>query len=212
MPSWTSWPASQQSRCGRGAADALAQCVHQVDDVLTAGPLLRGDRLAGALLIDEVDERGFVLVFELVRLEPGRLLVDDMSGQIEHVLCDFDVLDIVEILLRIAHLVWIAQQSTASGAAGGTFGLAALPVELPVSTVIMLRSIADIARSEGDDLSDPEAALSCVEVFALGGRAGSADASESGYFAVRGVLAKPVPKPPGSSPSAASSRKGRPFF
>jgi len=56
--------------------------------------------------------------------------------------------------------------ATASGAAGGTFGLAALPVELPVSTVIMLRSIADIARSEGEDLSKPEAALSCVEVFA----------------------------------------------
>jgi hypothetical protein len=81
--------------------------------------------------------------------------------------------------------------ATASGAAGGTFGLAALPVELPVSTVIMLRSIADIARS-GEDLSDPEAALSCVEVFALGGRAGSADASESGYFAVRSMLAKTV--------------------
>jgi hypothetical protein len=80
--------------------------------------------------------------------------------------------------------------ATASGAAGGTFGLASLPVELPVSTVIMLRSIANIAQNEGEDLSDPEAALSCVEVFALGGRAGSADASESGYFAVRGMLAK----------------------
>ena len=82
--------------------------------------------------------------------------------------------------------------ATASGAAGGTFGLAALPVELPVSTVIMLRSIADIAQREGEDLSDPETALSCVEVFALGGRAGSDDASESGYFAVRGMLAKTV--------------------
>jgi hypothetical protein len=41
-------------------------------------------------------------------------------------------------------------------------------------------------------LSDPESVLSCVEVFALGGRAGSADASESGYFAVRGMLAKTV--------------------
>ena len=70
--------------------------------------------------------------------------------------------------------------------------LAALPVELPVSTTIMLRSIADIARSEGEDLSDPETALACVEVFALGGRPGSADASESGYFAVRGMLAKTV--------------------
>ena len=82
--------------------------------------------------------------------------------------------------------------ATASGAVGGTFGLAALPVELPASTVIMLRSIADIARSEGEDLSDPATALACVEVFALGGRAGSKDASESGYFAVRSVLAKTV--------------------
>jgi hypothetical protein len=83
--------------------------------------------------------------------------------------------------------------ATASGAAGGAFGLATLPIEFPISTTIMLRSIADIARSEGEDLSDPASALSCVQVFALGGRAGSAtDASESGYFAVRGVLAKGV--------------------
>jgi hypothetical protein len=82
--------------------------------------------------------------------------------------------------------------ATASGAAGGAFGFVSLPVELPVSTVIMLRSIADIARSEGEDLADPEAALSCLQVFALGGRAGSDDASESGYFAVRGMLAKTV--------------------
>ena len=82
--------------------------------------------------------------------------------------------------------------ATASGAAGGAFGLAALPFELPVSTIIMLRSIADIARSEGEQLSDPETALSCLQVFALGGRAGSTDASESGYFAVRGMLAKTV--------------------
>ncbi|MGD9924803.1 MAG: EcsC family protein [Pseudorhodoplanes sp.] len=82
--------------------------------------------------------------------------------------------------------------ATASGAAGGALGLTTLPLELPVSTIIMLRSIADIAQSEGEDLSDPETALSCVEVFALGGRTGSDDASESGYFAVRGLLAKSV--------------------
>jgi hypothetical protein len=80
--------------------------------------------------------------------------------------------------------------ATASGATGGAFGLAALPIELPVSTIIMLRSIADIARSEGEDLSDPESALSCMQVFALGGRTGSDDASESGYFAVRGTVAR----------------------
>ncbi len=82
--------------------------------------------------------------------------------------------------------------ATASGAAGGAFGLATLPIELPVSTVIMLRSIAAIARMEGEDLTGPEAALLCVQVFALGGRAGAADASQNGYFAVRGMLAKSV--------------------
>jgi len=80
----------------------------------------------------------------------------------------------------------------AAGAAGGTFGLAALPLELPVSTIIMLRSIADIARGEGEDLSDPEAALSCLQVFALGGREAGTDAADSGYFAARGMLAKSV--------------------
>lgn len=82
--------------------------------------------------------------------------------------------------------------ATASGAAGGAFGLVTLPIELPVSTIIMLRSIADIARNEGEDISKPESALSCIQVFALGGRVGSANASESGYFAARGMLAKSV--------------------
>src|ERR1700751_4231170 len=49
-----------------------------------------------------------------------------------------------------------------SGAVGGSFGLAALPIELPISTIIMLRSIGDIARAEGEDLRDPETALSCL--------------------------------------------------
>ena len=81
---------------------------------------------------------------------------------------------------------------TATGAAGGAFGIASLSIELPVSTTIMLRSIAEIARSEGEDLASSDAALACVQVFALGGRSGSVDASESGYFAVRGILAKSV--------------------
>ena len=76
-----------------------------------------------------------------------------------------------------------------SGAVGGSFGLAALPIELPISTVIILRSIGDIARAEGEDLHDPETALSCLQVFALGGSKGELDAANSGYFAVRGLPA-----------------------
>lgn len=80
-----------------------------------------------------------------------------------------------------------------SGAVGGAFGLASLPLELPISTTIMLRSIAEIARQEGEDLSDPEAALSCVQVFALGaGRSDGEDFAEGAYFAVRGALARSV--------------------
>src|SRR5262245_22227350 len=67
-----------------------------------------------------------------------------------------------------------------SGAVGGSFGLGALPVELPISTIIMLRSIGDVARSEGEDLANPETALACLQVFALGGRDGKMDAADSG--------------------------------
>ena len=80
----------------------------------------------------------------------------------------------------------------AAGAAGGAFGLASLPLELPASTVLMLRAIADVARAEGEDLHDPEAALACLEVFALGGRAPDDDHMNGGYFAVRGLLAQSI--------------------
>ena len=79
---------------------------------------------------------------------------------------------------------------TLTGAAGGAFGLAALGVELPVSTVIMLRSIADIARSEGEPIKTPTGKLACLEVFAFGGRQRGDAAAESSYFAVRAVLAR----------------------
>lgn len=79
-----------------------------------------------------------------------------------------------------------------SGAAGGFFGLAALPIELPVSTLLILRSIAEIARSEGEDLSKPAAQLACLEVLALGGRARTDDAAEVGYYATRIGLAQTI--------------------
>lgn len=79
-----------------------------------------------------------------------------------------------------------------SGAAGGSFGLAALPLELPISTSIMLRSIAETARTEGEDLNDPATLLACLEVFALGSGSDNGPAGESGYLAMRSLLAKSV--------------------
>jgi hypothetical protein len=76
-----------------------------------------------------------------------------------------------------------------TGAVGGFFGLPGLVVELPVTTVLMLRSIADVARSEGHDLTEAATRVSCLEVFALGGTTRADDAVETGYFAVRAALA-----------------------
>lgn len=80
----------------------------------------------------------------------------------------------------------------ASGAAGGFFGLPGLAVELPVSTGIMLRGIAEIARREGEDVQALETRLACVQVFALGGRSHADDAAETGYYGVRLALASSV--------------------
>ena len=80
----------------------------------------------------------------------------------------------------------------ATGATGGAFGLAALPIELPVTTSVMLRSIAEIGRREGENVQSPEGRVACLEVLALGGRTRADDQSEIGYFAVRAALAQEV--------------------
>jgi hypothetical protein len=80
----------------------------------------------------------------------------------------------------------------AIGGVGGLFGIAALAVELPISTTIMLRSIAEIARSQGESVKSIETKLACLEVFALGGKSRSSKSAESGYYAVRALLAKSI--------------------
>jgi hypothetical protein len=79
-----------------------------------------------------------------------------------------------------------------SGGLGGSFGIAALAIELPVSATIMLRSIADIARSEGENLDALETKMSCLTVFALSGGGGGAESesTDTSYYAVRSFLTK----------------------
>ncbi len=97
-----------------------------------------------------------------------------------------------------------------SGAVGGAFGLPALAIELPVSTTIMLRSIADIARSEGENLSSNESKLACLEVFAFGGPTSDDDAAESGYFAIRTALAGAVSEAANYIASTEAAKEGGP--
>ncbi|CAM3887114.1 EcsC family protein [Rheinheimera salexigens] len=75
-----------------------------------------------------------------------------------------------------------------SGAIGGAFGFTALLIELPISVTIMMRSVADVARSEGFDLNNISTKQSCIEVFALGGPSKIDDAAETGYYITRGFL------------------------
>lgn len=80
--------------------------------------------------------------------------------------------------------------SIVSGGVGGMFGWAGLGFELPTSTIIMLRSIADIARSEGEDVRNVRSMLACLEVFALSGKTRTKDIPETRYYATRAVLGK----------------------
>lgn len=79
-----------------------------------------------------------------------------------------------------------------TGAAGGAFGLFALPVELPVTTTLMFRSICDIARSEGEDVHRVETQLQCMMVLGMGGTHKDDDNADIGYFIVRGALAQSI--------------------
>lgn len=97
-----------------------------------------------------------------------------------------------------------------TGGLGGFFGIAALALELPISTTLMLRSIADIARNEGETISAIESKIACIEVFALGGLSKSDDAFESGYFAIRAALAGSVQKAAASMTGKGLAEEGAP--
>ena len=81
---------------------------------------------------------------------------------------------------------------TSSGLVGGAFGASAFAVDLTVATKLMMRSIMDIARSEGEDLSELDTQLACLQVFALGGKTKHDDSLETGYYASRIAVSSAV--------------------
>ncbi len=132
-------------------------------------------------------ERGFDLLPASWAETVGSASRDALSTALRFAMGTLDNAPAAEPSNRLHKLL-----ATASGTAGGAFGLPALAVELPLSTTLMLRSIADIARTHGEDLGSAESKLACLEVFALGGRSPEDDASESAYFAVRIAMSRTV--------------------
>jgi EcsC protein family len=68
--------------------------------------------------------------------------------------------------------------------------LPGLALELPVSMMLLCRSVADIARANGERSEDLDTRLACLELFALGDA--RRNAMGAGYFALRATLASPT--------------------
>ncbi len=75
-----------------------------------------------------------------------------------------------------------------SGALGGALGVMGLAVELPFSTGVIMRSIASIAQSYGEDIRDPAVQLECLAVLSHGGPPDAQASMDSAYLTSRTSL------------------------
>jgi hypothetical protein len=159
------------------------------------------DRAALTAAIKRLEEPGFAGKMTTVAGRPAEFVARALPGPAASIVAKAAeaaltrALDFALFSLRgqwfIGGRVVHSALASAAGALGGALGLVALPVELPVSTAIMLRTIAEIAREEGEDLTDPRTRLACLEVFALGHTGLAApDGADGGYFALRVLLAR----------------------
>ena len=81
-----------------------------------------------------------------------------------------------------------------SGFFGSTTGVGTLVFasELTISTKFMMRSIIDIARSQGEDINSIETQLACLQVFTLGGVSKDDDGLETSYYTTKIALSSAV--------------------
>ena len=77
-----------------------------------------------------------------------------------------------------------------SGFFGATtgFGTAIFASEVTLTTKFLMRTIMDIARSEGEDIYTLDGQMACLEVFALGGDSTADDGMEMSYYTTRIAL------------------------
>ncbi|NRD18666.1 EcsC family protein [Winogradskyella eckloniae] len=73
------------------------------------------------------------------------------------------------------------------GASTG-FGTAIFASEVTLTTKFLMRTIMDIARSEGEDIYTLEGQMACLQVFALGGESNNDDDLDASYYTTRLTL------------------------
>jgi len=83
---------------------------------------------------------------------------------------------------------------TGSGIVGGLLGsttgigTVVFVSEMTITTKFLMRTILDIARSEGEDIYSLEGQMQCLEVFAIGGQSKDDDGVETSYYVTRAAL------------------------
>lgn len=75
--------------------------------------------------------------------------------------------------------------AAASGVASGFVGLPGVLFDIPFTTTTILRSIAEVARDSGEDVTAEATKRACLEVLAFGGPSAVDDETEIGYWATR---------------------------
>jgi len=165
--------------------------INDINDLKKAKLLLESPGIAAKItnLLGTPIEKGLDLLPDIWNSKIGEVTKVALTKAVEAAL-----LTMSGGMKEAASNSWHKLAVMATGGAGGFFGLPGLAIELPISTTIMLRSIADIARSEGEQIHSHESKMACIEVFALGGTNKDDDAAESGYFAIRAALAHSVKK------------------
>jgi EcsC protein family len=146
-------------------ADALGQPLQQVSERIVPHRVLQ--------LGDEVLRRAMSMAAGTVRSSSGR--EDDFAQAYAR----SNWTDRLHLLATVV-----------TGSVGGLFGIAGLTVELPLTTSLMLRSIASIADDFGEDLKDPTVRLECLSVLSLGGPGLDGQAMPSSYLTARVAMAR----------------------
>ena len=75
--------------------------------------------------------------------------------------------------------------ATASGAAGGVFGIVGAMVELPATVAVLMRAMLGVAAEHGLDADSDMVRRECLRVFAVAGPMADDDATDLGLLAAR---------------------------
>ncbi|HQU05594.1 MAG TPA: EcsC family protein, partial [Acidocella sp.] len=75
--------------------------------------------------------------------------------------------------------------TTASGGASGFVGLPGILLDIPFTTAMILRTIAEVARDHGESLTNEDTKRACLGVLAFGGLSDADEDSETGHWAAR---------------------------